>query len=358
MLTLGLNEDCALRRFYGLNVRKELIMKKKTYIAVIVSSLLFVSLASASTKTDRAVWGAQTRFALNRAFNNEVNADICMGKPDYYCNGLMVSAFEMGDDDYWMHLGLDKKLSFTYFRTDIATSFYGPVGYILFPQNKLDVAMSKGWTQNSFPAQYRCAFPVDALTTSRDDNGCGKLNILPEDSGPCQLQGITTAAQWLDKFGYKTSDAKTLANIASCGFTLEGYSEQDKKQYFSVNTEIQHILLAKNPDAKNAWNEIVAAAWPTDNPPDVPVIAFFYVQGGSQGALVQNENHKNIKKYSEEEALALAQKQQLTYYTTTNIFIPIVKISGPRSSAVFTYADDEQSKDILDGGKSVNVYPD
>lgn len=332
--------------------------EKNTYIAVVVSSLLFASLASASTKTNRTAWGAQTSYSLTRAFNNMVNADICMGKPDYYCNGLMVSAFEKGNDGYWMHLGLDNKLSFTYFRTDIATSFYGPVGYILFPQKKLDAAMSKGLTHNSFSTQYRCAFPVDAETNNRDDNGCGKLKVFPEKTGPCQNQGITTAAQWLDKFGYKTSGTKTLASPASCGFTLEGYSDKDKQQFFSVNTEIQQILLAKYPDAKLAWNEIVTAAWPVDNPHDVPVMAFFYVQDGSLGTLVQNENHKNIKKYSEAEALTLAQEQQFAYYTTTNIFIPIVKISGPRSSVVFTYTDNEQSKGILDGDKSVNVYPD
>ncbi|AOB33009.1 hypothetical protein AKI39_23070 [Bordetella sp. H567] len=69
---------------------------------------------------NRKVFGAYVAGKMADAFDGKLAAMYpCGNKPANYCQGLMVTAFE-SDDPYWME-PKTARISFTYFRQDIAT---------------------------------------------------------------------------------------------------------------------------------------------------------------------------------------------------------------------------------------------
>lgn len=323
-------------------------------VIVVGLLLLSTSLASASDKSvdykKRSVAGAKVAYDLTRSFNQQQNFEVCKDKPEYHCNGLMVSAFEKGTDPYWMHSGTDGRLSFSYFRNDNATPLWGSAGYILFPQVAIDKAKEAGASQKAFETQFRCAYPTNGYTVARRDDGCGMMGSDP-NTASCQSLGIVTADLWMNKYA---TESKVSTSV--CTFMLEGYSDADKRKYFSLNTEIQKRLFEKYPQDVNwQFSEIVAGSWPSDVSSRVPVIALFYVADGSFNPLVKNrkENQQNL---NEDAARELAKIQQSAYYKASGIFVPLVKISGPRNAVIFTYSDDEQASDIP--SVDVKLYPE
>lgn len=300
---------------------------------------------------NRSLWGVQTAFYLNKIYNKDINLNQCINKPDYYCNGLMVSAFEGKADPYWMHQGKNGKLSLTYFRKDIATFLYGTAGYILFPQNILDAAKLKGLTVNPFTPEFRCAFPANAWTNYRGDNGCGEFTTssLPQ-SAKCQSLGINNSADWIKKY----IDSSGHIDQYYCGFYLDGQSDKLKMDLFQANIEVQQKLISSHLMSDTPYNEIILKAWEADEPKRIPVMALFYIAEGSFNTLV-SKGGKDAVLLTEVESLILAQTQQVNYYNEAGIFIPVVKISGGLDSIEFTYTDSEQNSNIPE---KVRVYPE
>ncbi|WP_157122397.1 hypothetical protein [Bordetella flabilis] len=299
--------------------------------------------ADISRTQNRKDFGHFVQERMTAAFDRELSTTFpCGDRPAYYCGGLMVTAFEQ-DSLYWTEPNITK-LSFTYFRTDIATELFGAAGLALWP---------KAYVDNIFPpyppghppytAFYRCAFPIDGLTVQRDDAGCGERYVDDQpvpNTAPCGTIGITTAQQWLAKYhGTQTN---------FCGFALIP-GQSTAKQNMDTVIEIARVLQQKQSELLLPWNEVVAGPWRGYDAGRIPVMAFFSVADNSVTALVRNPKQtvpgKNLND---------AQTQQKWYFDLTKIFVPIVEISAANEGAVFTYRDEDQAAGIPD---VVTVFP-
>ncbi|ECF4139130.1 hypothetical protein E6O88_16040 [Salmonella enterica subsp. enterica serovar Bareilly] len=171
---------------------------------------------------DRKVVGEHVTTVLNQSVDNRYDYTDCDRHASYYCNGVFVTAFD-GKDDYWMHPGMYKgKMSLTYFRRDIATKLYNNAGIIFWPEVRLDNELKEIYKANTaFKLFTLCAFPFNAGSNLRAQNGCGAFETPnpPADSEPCQEIGILTAEQWENKY---LSEQKSM-----CGFLLNG-TESEK----------------------------------------------------------------------------------------------------------------------------------
>lgn len=164
-----------------------------------------------------------------------------------------------------------------------------------------------------------CAFPNDGLTTYRNEQGCGESLLAPPDiSRPCDVQGITTAAQWFTLW-----EAATDKFSETCGFNIRE-SAQDQADRFT------QVILAKAmfPDwAWVTWNELRLATWQPGTGATLPIIAFFYEEGSEAG-------------------LTGARHDQQKYFDLYAQAIPIVRLALPPSRggrAQLSYSDDDQA---------------
>lgn len=286
-------------------------------------------------------------FSLNKSFNNQENLSYCNGKPDYYCNGVMVSAFEHDKDPYWTSsTPAAGKLSLTYFRKDIKGPLWGDSGFILWPEGVLKQYIGTvGKVENAFKPIYRCIFPLNGNTDERLDHGCGPLKndtTPPPNSQMCQSQGIITAEKYIDN--YLVNPGKH----APCGFALDISSVDDEN---ILNENIKIIKYAKDKLPFNIWNEVIMKPWENDEHQHIPLMAFFYVAPDSLKDLVV----KNRNTHNDLAALSLAKYQQKYYYNLTGIFAPIFKISQLNNSVVFLFDRNEQDESIPE---IVNAFPE
>ncbi|SUA93222.1 Uncharacterised protein [Pandoraea pulmonicola] len=287
---------------------------------------------------DRNIFGKYVEGRMSEAFDGRLATIYpCGDRPAYYCQGLMVTAFE-ANSTYWMD-PKTKRLSYTYFRKDIATPLYGSAGLALWPQASVDHDFPKnGPNQQAFTPVYRCAFPNDGNTDSRSDNGCGEI-ANEVDSAPCASLGITTAQQWLDKYG-------NLVDWDFCGFTLN-HADGSDKTGMDVVIQIDATLKRLGKFISFPWNEIVAEPWPSNEAGRIPLMAFFSLPDpGSTKTHSASLSHRA--------SLATAQAQQKKYYDLTNIFVPIIEISSASATAIFVYRDEDQAPGIPD---LVTVFP-
>jgi hypothetical protein len=299
------------------------------------------------SNTNRQNFGKFIEGKMKDAFDGRLASIYpCGDRPVFYCQGLMVSAFEQ-PTLYWMDPGTPR-ISFTYFRKDIATALYGPAGFVLWPWAYVENLLPKS-QPGPFHPVYRCAFPLDGWTVSRTDNGCGELirnNEPSPDSAPCSTVGVTTAQQWVDK--YLRSTSAHGGNF--CGFSLLP-GKQTAVQ--GINLMVETALLLKKIGGIQPsfpWNEVVMAPWRSASPRRLPLMAFFVIPEGSQKVLAPRA--KQVGNYAT--ALDLARAQQKQYYDLSDIFVPIVSLSADNDTAVFTYRDEDQAAGIPN---VVNVYP-
>ncbi|WP_233235527.1 hypothetical protein [Bordetella sp. LUAb4] len=302
----------------------------------------------------RDQWGAHIVSLSRTLFDGKVVSKAnCANEPSYTCTGLMLSGFEAQGPDYWFSTNPDNnKFSMSYVIKSTARGtghvIYGGSGYIMWPSSTLAVELAqRGLKNNAFPAIYRCAFVQDAFTTTRTDSGCGDFrDPNPSDkAGPCQAQGIKTAAQWLETYG------KGDLVIQQCGFTLQVSPAADK-QAFNAAEEAQKALLdAKHTGPFGSYNEIVMAPWPELQPARVPLFAFFYVAPDTKKALMTPDaaQRKNPRKVllTPEGDLDQVKRQQLNYYNKAKVFAPIIRMSGNSwEKLVLSYKNTDQSPGI------------
>ena len=288
---------------------------------------------------DRKVFGAYVAQKMADAFDGKLAAMYpCGNKPAYYCQGLMVTAFE-SDSTYWMDPKTGR-ISFTYFRQDIATPLFGDAGLVLWPQAYLDHDFPMvGQDHQAFKPVYRCAFPTDGDTDLRSNAGCGAQTYQGQqvpDTGPCATLGITTGQQWLDKYGPIPG--------AICGFGLNPADGSDQRGMDAmIQADVIMQKTGKPPIME--WNEVVMAPWPSYAPGRIPLMAFFLLT--DQGQEAQPRTSKQAPKAARRhESLSAAQQQQKRYYDLTHIFVPIIEISEASPKAVFMYWDWDQAPSI------------
>lgn len=249
-----------------------------------------------------------------------VNTGRCAG-PVYRCRGIMVSAFE-ADDNYWMRAFPElNKLSLSYWarRTTGQTlddAAWLGAGFMLWP------SVPGEWLSGGyfFTPRFTCVFATEGLTGSQLHNGCGgDWNIAwPK----CQEKGIHTANEYIRRFGDK--------RLAACGFELGVSSEQDALAFDSA-------LALQRSEIKNYggtfYNEVLIKGWDAPQPARIPLMGFFYIMGG--------------RKLTPSGYLEIAKKNQHTFYKTTHIFVPVIRVTGHDWAHVkFEYRRKDQSHNI------------
>lgn len=236
-------------------------------------------------------------------------------KPTLLCTGVILrSTVPSTAYKAWNpspHSRTSGGVSFVYLRAD--ANFSGLVfgqknGYIFYPV--------LGRPLGTRQIEILCAIPKDGATGAREKPGCGPHRDAPITSGLCQTVGITTAEQWVARWNqYKESKYM-------CSFDV-----RDQMNNLAANSFYQSIRahnLANFFAGAHDYIELVLATWPQDIPKELPIEAFFYLEGG----------------------LAGAQHDQRDFFASTNgIIKPIIKITLPTSAsgtATFTFDPADQ----------------
>ena len=264
--------------------------------------------------------GKQTQMMLTESFSN--TAADCGGveNPAHRCTGILLRGTNHFSTSYHVWDPSPSSVqsggvSFSYLRKDAKFSklaySYG-TGMLFYPQ---DMAPEDKITLNIL-----CAFPIDAATNGRSAAGCGQYS--GDSAGkPCQSQGITTHTEWYNHYvQYGRS------HTSQCGFGL------DTAQYSDTADAFYQTLLSMADIASesfNQQNELRIATWAQGIPTQLPLQAFFYLNGNST-------------------ALSDAQKNQQDFYNETNgMYIPVINVTLPKSATdnvIFSYQPADQTE--------------
>ena len=262
---------------------------------------------------------AQLNTLYGRRFPNCNNSD---SQPAFLCSGvtLRVTVKDPANTyKVWDPSPVSEKsegVSFSYLRADSNFGHLawgntnGLIFYPIFeaPADKIDV-------------DYMCGYPMDGWNWFRNAP-CGPYASYPQ-SGACQSAGITTAEQWMAAWNSWPSDK----NLRQCSFDV-----RDERNALAGPAFYQFVR-AKGMLGTLGFgeqNEIVIKTWPAGRPNTLPLMAFFYVQGGPGTALAD------------------ARYNQQDFYNSTNprIIVPIIRLTLPTSStgtANFSYIAADQA---------------
>lgn len=222
--------------------------------------------------------------------------------PAYQCSGILLRATDTTPSSVPWEPS-DRQLakgsvSFSWVRGDVgfARPFSRGNGFILYPNQ--DVPTGKASDMH-----IRCSFPLNASTNSRDTlQGCGPLPGHALTTDTCQNLGITTAAQWLQRY----ADG---AESQTCGWYLEGVDSLRAAPAFKAAADAHQGLDAKR------WatnNEVLVAVWPKGSGGTLPLHSFFHIAGDRR-------------------ELVKAQRDQIRYHQQYGRFIPVVSLGFPES---------------------------
>ncbi|NID06936.1 hypothetical protein HBF26_18760 [Luteibacter jiangsuensis] len=230
--------------------------------------------------------------------------------PAVLCSGILLRATKRGAGYYVWNpnpgSSTPNGVPFSWLRRDSGFSslvFNYTNGFIILPVFFADDP-ADGYTQ----LIVRCVFPFDGATNNRtggDRDGCGQYGT-QAGTGPCQPQGITTAAQWLAKF----QNGGLYGN--QCGFRLLP-GTANAWQAFQAQTEIRTAMSSRFA----LHNEVIVGTWAQDDR-KLPLEAFFYIAGG----------------------LAEAKANQVDFKTRTGRWVPVINIklpTTPGGAATFTF---------------------
>lgn len=159
--------------------------------------------------------------------------------------------------------------SVSYLRHDVEYNGLGLLrfnGFALTPNDFVD-------EKKQFKIKVLCAFPIDAWTNFRTDNGCTDYqedgNSLGVIEDYCQKLGVTNAKAWMAHYDRQTRDPEaTKAHRFQCGFdTTKDYGSYNKADAFNTFVEARKIL-ANDPeekgDAIHTQSELRVETWPNN----------------------------------------------------------------------------------------------
>ncbi|WP_339538501.1 halovibrin HvnA [Pseudomonas sp. RA_15y_Pfl2_54] len=272
-----------------------------------------IGVASALSST--AQTGPQVAADLTAHYNDvRVNCGSA-SMPAFLCRGIMLrSTVPSTAYKAWNpspHSQTSGGVSFSYLSKD--SKFTGLVfnqknGFIFYPV----LSRPSGTRQ----IEVLCSFPRDGATQLRMAPGCGAHPYTPDRSRRCQTIGITTAEGWL------ANRRENIWNV--CSFDV-----RDAMNHLAADSFYQTIRahqLGNFFAGQHDYIELVLATWPQNIPKELPMQAFFYLDGG----------------------LAGAQYDQKDFYDSTGgKVLPIIKINLPRTAnadAQFIYNQADQVK--------------
>ncbi|VVE52342.1 hypothetical protein PHO31112_04777 [Pandoraea horticolens] len=281
----------------------------------IMSLWIVVVLASAWSQAAHALTGADVAALLNRRYELAVNT--CgVGKPAWYCSGVLMRDIATDDKQFWKLDATDQalqSLAFTYRRQDVASTA---------PSSRIGMVLADLLTAVGEGKSYamRCAYPVAAPLRDTDiDHGCNLTGMaLPAnpdvgDDSSCAVLGVNNAAQWASRY---LGSAPGL----QCSFSVQTPTP--------FNQTLQAHALANaaglTPDV-----QLLAAAWDATHPSEIAIDALYYLA-------------------DDKPQLREAQARQLAYYEATGTWLPLLRYA-PDSSTPFGFDETDQ----LDYGNQV-----
>ncbi|WP_256588149.1 hypothetical protein [Pseudomonas sp. AD21] len=161
-----------------------------------------------------------------------------------------------------------------------------------------------------------CSYPLDGATQLRIAPGCGAHPYSPDRSRRCQTIGITTAEGWL-------------ANRQANSWNICSFDVRDSMNHLGADSFYQTIRahqLGGFFAGQHDYIELILATWPQNIPKELPIQAFFYLDGGLAGAQFDQNDFFN---------------------STGGKVVPIIKINLPRAAnadAQFIYNQADQVK--------------
>ncbi|MDR0279078.1 MAG: hypothetical protein LBJ37_14450 [Paucimonas sp.] len=266
----------------------------------------------------RSTLGAEVAKRLDQRYHDRRTDCGARAQAAYLCAGILLRTTTSSTEfNTWepnpatVDAGLGMSFSYLSVLGPIEMLYKHAKGLVIYPGQQVPAGRV---TLNVL-----CAFPVDGATANRDDKGCGK-HRLHEGSQACDVQGITTAEQFLEH--YTRAPELAYPHQAQCAFNLRDGALQPAADAF------EQMLRATNlvPHAPvNDQNEVMI-----DNPPqgtsarEWPIEAIFYTAP---------------------EGLPGAQIDQRNFFDKSGIMLPIIKITLPvrgGRDAAFEYIEGDQ----------------
>lgn len=235
--------------------------------------------------------------------------------PAFLCSGIILRGNNYSPNYHaWVPNPTNPKgdgVSFSFLRHDAKFTrlAYGYAqGFIVYPMTYTPPTL--------LHLEILCGFPIDGGTDFRTASGCGYNVDYPNQSGPCQAQGIFTATAWLAH--YRTPGVNP--RRFQCGFTLQS-GTSNSAAIFRESLSAMRLL---GEESFATQNEIIIRSWAA-TPHQIGIEAFFYV-GGTTG-------------------LGAAQNIQRDFYRTLGVWRPLIRMTLPMvstGSATFAYVPSEQ----------------
>ncbi|TDF84169.1 DUF2599 domain-containing protein [Pseudomonas sp. H9] len=242
----------------------------------------------------------QTLEKVERLYNNQVNE--CKSGPASNCSGLLIRGTHRaknGEYDVWNPSPTAEKLgtiAASWMRAD-GISYEDPGmntqnGYIIAPFDLVK--------KPEAPVHVYCAFPNDAWTDYRDDNGCGdNKNTTSTNEPVCQSMKppIDNAQKWVAKFTQYNNDRAQ--DQRQCGFNMRrSVGDQGRVDAF------RHFIEARRAINTREFQTQTELRLGNPEKDKLPILAFFYsdsrglkdAQLNQQDYLNKTGNHRNIVK--------------------------------------------------------------
>jgi hypothetical protein len=279
---------------------------------LVLISLIINSPTFAASSCERVAVGLNKRFLF---------AGDCKDNPFYSCAGIMlhtlektsmmlakVNGYQLSDkscgkssivpwcpNEGGMNRGV---VSFSFLHKDITATYGYPIfansigttGYIFNSTTLTDYAL--------------CAYPVDAMTFSRTNCGCGPwgqptcsdINLVTGSCGKAEVNGPTEFFKNYINNNHAW-DIKKMCSFGPSTDQYQAFMAAAKMIINNSNNENNWNPFCK-PDALDKcanWNEVVIKPWFTIPYKDIPIEAFFYVKD-SNNLYPNSDNAKSIAK--------------------------------------------------------------
>lgn len=240
-------------------------------------------------------------------------------QPSFLCNGVMIRGTATDPNFHvWENSPTsiaNGGVSASYLRSDSA-------------YKKLAYGYTNGYVLNAYfyaadklHPEVLCFFPIDAGTVNRADKGCGATPAFA-GSGPCHLQGVATAAQWLTHYYSHTTGRHNY----QCGFDVRDERNLLSGPAFAAGVTAMGLM---GDESFNTQNEFRLAVWGNGLGKELPLEAFFYLSGSG--------------------GLPSAQYNQRDLKNTDGILLPIISLRLPATQgapATFYYFDEDQTEPL------------
>ncbi|RON69189.1 hypothetical protein [Pseudomonas fluorescens] len=244
-------------------------------------------------QADQLYVGYQVAARLNARYAD--TSPVCRdGRAAHYCNGVLIRTTDQSTAFHsWNPSPTSVRgngVSFSYLRVDSKVNgLFKAQGFVVREQG----------APAGNPMTLRCAFPYDAGTGGNSDS-CRDRSAL------CSELGITSSDVWIARYG--------TSGYMSCAFDVT-------PQQFQSSVEVRN----KRPN--QYWNELIMAAWPQNNPSQLPIEAFIY------GAW----------HYAPGTGLPGAQYDQKDFFQVTGRYVPIIRVTlNAAAGQVFVFNPLEQ----------------